>query len=101
MSITDVFPVSGKVVAIAEPTKGYTLARWDMAASSRVINGKPDVTVAFSWTPCRILSDGTLEEASASKAEHRALSSIYDAKTGALTPLGQALLEAVKIAISE
>ena len=54
-------------VAIPEPTKGYDLLRWDLAASSRLVEGRQDATVSITMTPCRILQDGSVDEASESK----------------------------------
>jgi len=98
--VVSVFVANPKPVAIPEPTKGYDLLRWDLAASSRLVEGRQDATVSITMTPCRMLKDGSVDEANESKRRYVHLSSIRD-KDGQLTPLGKALLAVVELAAQE
>jgi len=98
--VESVFVANPRPVAIPEPTKGYDLLRWDLAASSRLVEGRQDATVSITMTPCRMLKDGSVDEANESKRRYVHLSSIRD-KDGQLTPLGKALLAVVELAVQE
>ena len=98
--VESVFVANPRPVAIPEPTKGYDLLRWDLAASSRLVEGRQDATVSITMTPCRMLKDGSVDEANESKRRYVHLSSIRD-KDGQLTPLGKALLAVVELAAQE
>jgi len=98
--VVSVFVANPKPVAIPEPSKGYDLLRWDLAASSRLVEGRQDATVSITMTPCRMLKDGSVDEANESKRRYVHLSSIRD-KDGQLTPLGKALLAVVELAVQE
>jgi len=98
--VVSVFVVNPRPVEIPEPTKGYDLLRWDLAASSRLVEGRQDATVSITMTPCRMLKDGSVDEANESKRRYVHLSSIRD-KDGQLTPLGKALLAVVELAAEE
>ena len=98
--VVSVFVANPKPVAIPEPTKGYDRLRWDLAASSRLVEGRQDATVSITMTPCRMLKDGSVDEANESKRRYVHLSSIRD-KDGQLTPLGKALLAVVELAAQE
>jgi len=89
-----------RVIPIAEPTRGYDLLRWDMSASSRVINGVQDVTVAITAVPCRVLASGTVDEANPTMAQHISLASVRD-EQGQLTEFGKALLAAVRLGLGQ
>jgi len=98
--MVSVFVANPKPVDIPEPTKGYDRLRWDLAASSRLVEGRQDATVSITMTPCRMLKDGSVDEANESKRRYVHLSSIRD-KDGQLTPLGKALLAVVELAAEE
>jgi len=95
-----VFAQLPKAVPIAEPNKDYDQARWDLSASCRIVDGKEDITVAFTYTPVRVLSDGTVEEAGERMRKHLSLSTVRS-RDGALSGIGKALAQVAAALLAE
>ncbi len=95
-----VFASLAKAIPVTDPDRAYDQVRWDISASSRIVEGRQDVTVAFSCVPVRVLRDGTVEEAGEKLRQHMSLSSVRD-KNGQLNAIGKALASLAELLLAE
>ena len=91
-------PVAGRAVEIVEPDKPYDRVWWSLSATCRPGAGQSDAVVSVSWTPCRVLRDGTVELAPESQRRGKTISSLFGPR-GELTPLGKALVNVIKLIV--